>query len=270
MVNRARQMFPEMADLPDDELMGAIHATHYPDMSREEFDNSVNANQDESKPVTKIAYSDLTGPLPGKIIMVLEDGTTYVIDYQATDPVDAIDAIIEGKDDDLTQEGEPPSLADNLDFKSNDVPVDENRLNFEIGLIKNKKTSKTAVLLPPETTVQQAKQIAANSKMKAIKQGAELYLFDPKQISEVALRKQIALGKNGVALGYGTDKVPENGVPYAIDTNGHGTVNADEIVALRDSGQLGFSGVAPDMETAMAKIREMGRNNADVRGLKEP
>lgn len=159
-------------------------------------------------------------------------------------------------------------IIDRLDFTSNNQPFRPEQLNFEIGLMKNPNTTKAAVLVPANSgmTAKQVKDLATENGFKALRANGEVYIYDPAQIPESTLRAQIKSGRNGQALGYGTDAVPTDGIPYAVDLNGHGTVDPAEIMALRDAGQLGFAGVAPDMETATAKIREMGRDDANVRG----
>jgi hypothetical protein len=218
-------------------LMDAMYQQHYSDMPREEFDAAVNASQE----------SPVEGEPEGDESTNMEPSST----------LEAGEVETQG-----------PDLPDfPLEYASNDIQTDPNRVNFEIGLMKNKKTSKSAVLLPPDITGPEARKIAKGAKVLALSQDGAMYLYDPKQISESALRRQIKEGKNGHALGYGTDSVPEGGVPYAVDLDGHGTVSPEEILQLRDASKLGFSGVAPDMESAMAKIREMGRDDAEIRGM---
>jgi hypothetical protein len=162
-------------------------------------------------------------------------------------------------------------LIDQLDFASNQQPFNPNQLNFEIGLMKNPNTSKTAVLIPKSAAMTGAdvNVLAKSNGFRAIRSGEDFYIYDPKQIKETELRRQAKSGKNGQALGYGTDGVPADGIPYAVDVDGKGTVNPAEILDLRDQGRLGFAGVAPDMDAAVAKIREMGRDDAEVRGVPE-
>jgi hypothetical protein len=162
-------------------------------------------------------------------------------------------------------------LIDQLDFASNEQPFNPNQLNFEIGLMKNPNTSKTAVLIPKSSPMTGAdvNALAKGNGFRAIRSGEDFYIYDPKQIKETELRRQAKAGKNGQALGYGTDGVPADGIPYAVDVDGKGTVSPAEILDLRDQGRLGFAGVAPDMDAAVAKIREMGRDDAEVRGVPE-
>jgi len=214
--------------------------------------------------ITKTTYSPQTAPTPGRVLIVLEDGVVYSINYESVDPVDALNSLLDG--DESMVDAEP---AGELEFKSNDIPLDDNRLNFEVGLLKNKNTSKTAVLLPASTTPVQAQSIARKSRLSVLRQNGEIYLYDPKQITESSLRSLIKSGKNGQPLGYGTDSVPETGIAYAVDLDGNGTVDQDDILQLRDSGNLGFSGKAPDMESAIEKIREMGRDDAIIRGTND-
>jgi hypothetical protein len=258
-------------DMPMDEMKAEL-ARRFP--SNSSGDNGESTPPSDHLGIENTSFDKITGPVPGKIILIMDDGETYIIDPSVVDLSKAIQSIEaeEKQPDDEQQDGEPtgnPPAADNqpapaLDYTSNDVPLDPNRLNFEIGLVKNKKTSKKAVLLPPGLTSSQAAKLAKKTRLRVLKQDGDFYLYDPGQISESTLRRQIKDGKNGHALGYGTDKVPVNGVPYAVNTDGHGTLNPSEILRLRDFGQLGFSGVAPDKETATAKIREMGRNDAEI------
>lgn len=163
------------------------------------------------------------------------------------------------------------AAAPDLDFASNTQPFDQTRFDFELGLMKNKNTSKTAVLVPQAANMNatQVKGLATKNGFMALKVGDEYYIYDPKQINGSTLRGQVAAGKNGQALGYGTDAVPENGVPYAVDINGHGTLDPAEMLALRDAGQLGFAGMATDRNMAIEKIREMGRDDAEIRGIED-
>lgn len=110
-------------------MMDAMHQQHYSDMPREEFDQMCNCcdkpdhddlagaavtGQDSMdlqnlvpgvKPAVKMTFEQF-GPImaqgiPGKVAVVMEDGTTYVIDYEATDPVEALQDILEGDDSEL-------------------------------------------------------------------------------------------------------------------------------------------------------------------------
>lgn len=205
-------------------------------------------------------------PAPDQPVNWGEYGVEFDQNGEPVEPVEAAGQPVTDPGTLAVLNSEP--LIDKLDFTSNGQPFRPEQLNFEIGLMKNPNTSKTAVLIPQNAgmTAQQVKQLATQNGFRALKQGEEFYIYDPKQIPESTLRGQIKAGKNGQALGYGTDGVPENGIPYAVDLDGHGTVSPEEIIALRDAGQLGFAGMAPDMASAVEKIREMGRDDAAVRG----
>jgi hypothetical protein len=169
-------------------------------------------------------------------------------------------------------EPEPPMVAPapeppvTLDYSQN-LPFQPNRVNFEAKLVKNPNTSKVAVMLPPETTPDQAKAVATNYELYPININGQFYLYDRKQISAKKLAEYIKNGESGIPLGYGTPSIPENGVAWMVDLDGHGTLDPAEIAAASQTDEIGMSGVAPNMETAVAKIREMGRDDAEIRGL---
>ena len=128
MIKTIREKFPEYEDMPDEDLLSAIHQAHYSDMPREEFDRCCSGNRPEHdnlaaaavtgqdsldlqnlapqvKPAVKMTF-DQFAPIfargiPGKVVVTMEDGTTYIIDYAATDPVGAMERIMEGNDSEL-------------------------------------------------------------------------------------------------------------------------------------------------------------------------
>jgi hypothetical protein len=128
MIRTIRKKFPDYADMPDEQLLGAIHQKHYADMPREKFDQMCGCcrpehdnlataavtGQDsmdlmnmapEVKPAVKMTFEQFLPiffkGIPGKVCIVTENGTTYVVDYAATDPVEAMEKIMEGDDSEL-------------------------------------------------------------------------------------------------------------------------------------------------------------------------
>jgi len=123
MIEKAREAFPMYDDVADDELMRLIHAKYYSDIPLEEFMLNTTRPNHESlddaavsgadsldlqemdsaiKPTVKMSLEQYLKEQKrrelGNKVSVLWNGVAYVIDPQAVDPVEAMQAIMAGED----------------------------------------------------------------------------------------------------------------------------------------------------------------------------
>jgi hypothetical protein len=107
----------EFPDGTPPEEIKRVMAANFPGSSRPEHDDLAAAavtGQDsvdlqnlapQVKPAVKMTFEQFL-PIfakgtPGKVAVITEDGTAYIIDYAATDPVEAMEKIMEGDDSEL-------------------------------------------------------------------------------------------------------------------------------------------------------------------------
>lgn len=146
-----------------------------------------------------------------------------------------------------------------FDHAANGYPKSLNRLQAEIYLLNDPKTSKTVIEIPAEhIDPQMAKLLATRMKLKLIKEGDAYYLADPK-IDLPELRKAIIANEHGEYLGHPTKSLPDDGIDYAVSVNGEGSTDPHQILFWRNNDRLGWAGKAPDALTAQQKMTEMGQ-----------
>lgn len=133
MLNKIRREHPEYDDMPDNDLMAAIHQKHYSDMPIEEFmmrtqrpsyddleksaitgADSLDLQEMEAsiKPVVKMAFKQFSSEfakrdMTHRISVILPDGTAYVIDTRVVSPEDAFESIMSGQDSEILGYPEP-------------------------------------------------------------------------------------------------------------------------------------------------------------------
>ena len=126
MIQKIRQQFPEYSDMPDDDLMDAIHQAHYSDMPREQFDQCCDGGQPDHedlvnaavtgedslnlqeldptvKPAVKMTVKELTkhiDRIASKVAIIWNDAA-YVIDPTAVDPTQAMADILSDNDSEI-------------------------------------------------------------------------------------------------------------------------------------------------------------------------
>ena len=147
-----------------------------------------------------------------------------------------------------------------FDHGPNGYPRSLNRLQAEIYLLADPNTTKQVIEIPSEhIDAKLAKALATRMKLKLLKEGDAYYLSDPK-INSGDLRTAIQNGEHGEYLGHPCKSCPEEGVDYAVSTDGEGSTDPHEILEWRNSDKLGWAGRAPDENVAAEKMAEIGQS----------
>ena len=164
------------------------------------------------------------------------------------------------KQEQAAPEPEPEPFTPPPSYTTGQEPFSATRLQAEIQLAQNPDTSKAAVELPQNSplTSNNIVKLAQQTGMGAVKVDGVPYLYNPAKTTAKAVRESVANDTKGHLLGYGTERVPETGVDYAVSTDGRGTTDLPTIKEWRDTDTLAFAGRALNDQMAAAKMQEMG------------